>query len=787
MRFNFFTFFILFFCGFGTAFGQTFHRDFYDGLIYVRITPGAQAPPALDELKKKSASDWQILYKKFGVTFIGKGSTIDHPALNRYYKFRFTHIAQTDAFLNALKSRKDVESAQLRPIDRPITPVVVPNDYQPASISWHLARIRAVPAWQYARGKKDVIIAIVDDAVKVSHADLNANIWTNEDEIPANGIDDDLNGFIDDVHGYDLADNDPNTNPPANATKFHFSHGTHCAGIAGAVTDNGIGLASISFNCRIMPIKCTPDASAQTLIEQSFEGVEYAIKNGADVISMSFGSYQFSDMFSSLMVAANSKGIVCVGGAGNDNNENKFYPSAYDFVVSVGATNAADNKADYSNYGNWIDVMAPGDLYSTVASGTADAYEFYSGTSMATPLVAGLCGLMRSYYPDKSADEILACLISSAKNINANVPSELWGKLGGGRIDALGALECMEPFACTADTFYTHFAHQTELNETTEGNFAGTNSRGFTRFAQLYDQTRGLNRLKRAGLKFGKANIQSLETKIQLKIWEIDYDNAELPGAELYSFDLNKDSIQYYTNKNEIYFFVPDTALAIPHRFYLGVEILSGGSDEIALYTSADTTITTLIGSAGDVWQTATQAWNQAFALGVFPFLKNDKSDLLQTAQITTESNGMLRFFADEPNGAFYYWRFSDGVNLSGRLIKRGFSQIGSYSVQLYVTNDVCSFNQTFTFDVSSIGRGEALNIPPLKLYPNPTEKSLFIEGARLHSVILLDAMGREIFYRINLNDDKIEIDLSPLPAGIYGARVTTVEGKTEVHKVIKR
>lgn len=324
-----------------------------------------------------------------------------------------------------------------------------PNDL--GSGQYGLDIINAKQAWDLTKGDSDIVIAVVDDAVLLTHADLAPNIWTNVNEIAGNGIDDDLNGYIDDVNGWDVADNDNDVNPVSTATNKYHSHGTHCAGIVSAKSDNGIGIASLGFNLKIMPVKIggerifpKPPYPLYIRLINAYRGVEYAIYNGANVISMSWGREgPPSATEQTLLDIAYSKNIVCVAAANNYDTNLIYYPAAYDHVINVASSNSKDFRSSFSNYGSTIDVSAPGTgIYSTVPG--LLKYDYKDGTSMACPLVSALCGLMLSVNPVLTVDEIESCLKSTCDTIYATDPKYL-GKMGAGRVNAYNALRCIRP------------------------------------------------------------------------------------------------------------------------------------------------------------------------------------------------------------------------------------------------------------------------------------------------------------------------------------------------------
>lgn len=351
------------------------------------------------------------------------------------FEIKCNSIDSAKQLLSRLRSSGLVEFAEFAPTYRFS---FLPNDYN-AGKQYALNRVQAVQAWDLCRGGKQSVIAVVDDAIDTSHPDLRFQIWRNKAEIRANGIDDDGNGFIDDWYGWDAADLDNNPNPPAGANAAFFNHGTHCAGIAAASTHNGTGMASVGFNLALMPVKI--GSSSDGSIRNAFQGVEYAVVNKAGVISMSWGGNGYSQAFQMLFDYAHTKNIVCVAAAGNDGGQGMKYPAAYQHVISVGSTDQADKMSAFSNFGTWLDVCAPGsDIYSTVPGAS---YAELSGTSMACPLAAGLCALMRAYAPYLNADDIETCLKDGCDDVNAQNPSRS-GLMGSGRINALKSLQCLK-------------------------------------------------------------------------------------------------------------------------------------------------------------------------------------------------------------------------------------------------------------------------------------------------------------------------------------------------------
>ena len=315
----------------------------------------------------------------------------------------------------------------------------LPNDPSYSSC-WHLDKIQANLAWELGIGSSDIVVSIVDDAITINHPDLQNVIWVNPNEIPNNGIDDDNNGYIDDINGWDTYTNDNDPSPHSNTPAW--AHGTHCAGIAGAHTDNNIGISAVGFGVSLMAVKT---ADNNGLVNQTWDGVYYSIVSGADVISCSWSSGSYSQTNNNIIEFGINNGSIIVAASGNNGANlasNPKYPACYNGVICVANTTSSDIKAGSSNYGTRVDLGAPGSsILSTIPY---SGYGTKTGTSMSTPMVAGLLGLMKSFSPNTSNEQLINCMKNSCDNIDALNPSYI-GLLGSGRINAYQALLCLSP------------------------------------------------------------------------------------------------------------------------------------------------------------------------------------------------------------------------------------------------------------------------------------------------------------------------------------------------------
>lgn len=296
------------------------------------------------------------------------------------------------------------------------------------------ASISATTAWNTFTGTGKMIVAVIDTGVDYTHPDLAANMWVNKGEIPGNGVDDDHDGYVDDVYGYDFVNNDGD---PMDDN----SHGTHCAGIIGAVGNNGIGVSGVIWDVQIMALKFM-DASGSGSTSNAIKALNFAVSHGAEISSNSWGGAGFNSALNDAINNARAAGHIFVAAAGNsgaNNDATPFYPSSYtqDNVVAVAATDSNDNLAGYSNYGaTTVDLAAPGSsIYSTVPV-SMGSYAYKSGTSMATPFVAGALALVWDAHPDWTYSQVINQVLSTVDQL----PS-LAGKVAsGGRLNLANAL-----------------------------------------------------------------------------------------------------------------------------------------------------------------------------------------------------------------------------------------------------------------------------------------------------------------------------------------------------------
>lgn len=358
---------------------------------------------------------------------------------------------------------------------------------------WYLNKLGVKEAWSYLQsqginpgGSRDVVVAVIDTGVDYNHPDLVGNIWTNTGEIPGNGIDDDSNGFVDDIHGANTV-GDSYSGESGNPMDDN-GHGTHVAGIIAAQGNNNFGGTGIAFNVQIMPIKAAQSSGVLTSSDIA-QAIYYAADKGADVINMSFGGYGRSVVEEDALQVAYGISVL-IAAAGNNGRPNEtikmipgipMYPAAYPWVVGVMAEMPApaangDNLAGFSNWDAYYqnsleyEVMAPGvDIFSTMPN---SSYAKWDGTSMAAPVVAGIAALIRSKFTDKnvySSRFIMGQVVSTGPKVQGITPVGTSEPIFYNEINAFSALTNTPKPEITVAEIYTFDSVSIDANNNGNG------------------------------------------------------------------------------------------------------------------------------------------------------------------------------------------------------------------------------------------------------------------------------------------------------------------------------
>ncbi len=419
--------------------GQTLNYDYQDGIVVFQlkekakiintVSPKSRVVDFRTEPVFREISKYEIL------EVLRLHPDIKDEKLKRTYQIQLRNMYEVYDVIRILTLHPSVEYAEMKELHRTF---LTPNDLgpnatntagtSPTNNQWSLHKIQAQQAWDIGTGNSNVIVAVTDDAFKIDHVDLINKL----------------------VNPYDAV---TQSNNPSPCGSNNGNHGTHVAGTVGAQTNNGTGVASIGFNVSIMPIKI---GNCNNQLTHGYEGITYAANNGAHVVNMSWGGGGFSNYGQNVCNFAWNQGTILVAAAGNNNASTVFYPAGYNNVIAVASTTPTDARSSFSQYGTWINIAAPGsNIRSTYATST---YSSISGTSMASPHVAGLMGLMRSVAPNATNTQLINCLYSGAENINAQNPNFI-GQLGAGRINAFNSMVCAAQYAAQFDASISAIVH----------------------------------------------------------------------------------------------------------------------------------------------------------------------------------------------------------------------------------------------------------------------------------------------------------------------------------------
>jgi subtilisin family serine protease len=346
--------------------------------------------------------------------------------LSTMYTVQVDPLADVKKILSQFNNMESVAYAEEK-VTNELT--YTPNDTLLGS-QWYIGAVDLFRAWDIQQGDTSVVVAFTDTGTDTDHPDMVANYSYNYND-PINGIDDDADGYIDNFLGWDVADDD-------NDVGFGNSgHGINVGGLVSAVTDNITGISGAGFKTRLMPVKI--DRSSTGQLTAAYEGIVYAADHGATIITNSWGSTAYRQYAQDIInYAALNKGCLVIAATGNNGFENRFYPAAYDNVLSVGSLTSPDTVKTNSNFGYWTDIMAPGDnILTTNAIG---GYGVNGGTSMAAPIVAGIAGLVKAQFPNYTWQQITEQIINNGDNIDSFNDPKYAGKLGAGRVNAFFAL-----------------------------------------------------------------------------------------------------------------------------------------------------------------------------------------------------------------------------------------------------------------------------------------------------------------------------------------------------------
>jgi serine protease len=427
-------------------------NDVVSGRVLVKIKPQYKS------VFESGAANGRSALRSTGIRRLSSGKSSGNPAgramvlkpvidITQYYEIKFNPAESVENFLNKMYETGYVEYAE--PVYKEQMQFT-PND---ALISgqYYLPLIKANQAWDLTQGSEEIIIAIIDSGVDIDHPEIASQLYENDD--PINGIDDDNNGYVDDIHGWDFSGDDVNNiyepdfvgdnNPAIFTSGPGFNHGTSVGSLAAGATNNGTGMAGVGFKSKLMFTKHYADnqaAASRDYNSNLYFGVIYAAENGARIINCSWGGPTRSQIYQDIITYATlDRGCLIVAAAGNSNNAVPLYPASYDHVISVASTDANDKRAFFSSYGSTVDISAPG-TGLTVAEFDNRHVFAGSGTSFSAPMVSGAAALLLALHPEYTALELGEQLRVTADVSMYDQNPTFLNQLGRGRLDIYRAL-----------------------------------------------------------------------------------------------------------------------------------------------------------------------------------------------------------------------------------------------------------------------------------------------------------------------------------------------------------
>ncbi len=456
---------------------DSFSQRFYTpGELIVRLRPDVSSKH-LDALSRKLGA------LSVSPVFSPTTPAGQHPRLRRNHLIRFPVDWALEPLQQRYARHPAIEAVEMNRLNRPCAETT-PNDPNYRE-QWNLVLMNMPQAWHLEQGNPAVTVAVVDSGIDIQHPDFRSQLWQNAGEIRGNRIDDDGNGYVDDIHGWDFSDapvlsGNGDWKVRDNEPQDETGHGTHVSGIIAARPNNGIGIAGIAWNCRLMPVRAGFKFGGGTYFQNddAAAAIVYAADNGAQVINMSWGDTVNAFIIEDAVAYAYARGCVLVAAAGNDGAVGSLYPAGLKTVISVAGIDAERQLYADSNFGATIDVAAPGvEILSTDLNG---GYQNLSGTSMAAAHVSGVAALVLSANPNYTKAEIQATLISTAG------PLFISSLVGGGLVDASAALTASTGLIAQIDT------HQVSLQTTESSNvgeieiFGSAGGIGFTEYRLEY-------------------------------------------------------------------------------------------------------------------------------------------------------------------------------------------------------------------------------------------------------------------------------------------------------------
>ena len=799
-------------------FSQTVHQNAKDGSLIFKLKDNYVHNYIIDEnnfVDLSSMTNLSKLIEKYQVNSVTRELTaFNDPKCMRIFFVNFSAIQQVDEFITALSKLDFVEYAELD-YKRDVKSTPTNDPYYTGNYKWYLTQINAEAAWAIQQGSSSVKVAIVDNAIWGAHPDLSL-IASNQCNATVNPV---QTGAGKSAPPTSISQNPNCTMDQFNAgtcTSYEWSHGTHCAGLVGAINNNSIGIASIAGGVTLMGARCADDAGNMYSTSIS-RGINWAAQQGANVISMSLGGPDFSSSEQTQMTTCFNQGICMVAAAGNDGTNVQSYPAAYTNVLGVASTDNNKKLSSFSQYGTWVKVAAPGGFYNESTSYTnmtsttyctsqyyrivgvtaiTGNYDGMQGTSMACPVTAGACALLKSKNSSATPTQIYNCLTSTSQTLASGSNTIATGV---GIIDVAAALGCIGGSSTTPTAQFsgTPTSGNTPLTvQFTDQSTAGTGATITNRSWTFTGGNPATSTATNPSVTYSVPGTYTVSLTVTNSLSLTDnetktaYITVAQPGS---NFTLDFEASSNFTTS-----FTPWTTADVDASPTYGIEnttFTNSGTAMafMAFNASATTPATTGADAHGGVRQGA------SFASSTPP-----NNDWLISPQIRPlNATWKFRMWVRSYTSTYGLERYKIGVSTSGNQpanftnFLTGSSYVEApttwtlkeFSLASYVNQDVyfginCVSNDAFIFFIDDISIGAVTGIDDdsqtdnsIHVYPNPAQDVIFInfeDASRRKSQINITDMSGKIIMSQEYNETGtggFAIDASNIPAGMYMIR----------------
>ncbi len=662
-------------------------------------------------------------------------------------------------------------------------------------------------AWNIEQGDSNIVVGIIDSGTKLDHPEFTNRIWINYNEIPSNGLDDDSNGYVDDVKGWDFANTDNNPSDD-------HGHGTNVVGIIGANGNNSIGYAGVDWNCKLMTLKGL-DNTNLGYYSWFADAIYYGVDNGANVINMSLGGTGTSTTLQNAVTYALNNNVIIVACMMNTNSNTVYYPAAYTGVIAVGSTNSNDTRSNPffwsstsgSNYGSHISVVAPGNyIYGLNYQSNTNYNSYWGGTSQATPLVSGLASLLLAQNPNRTPAQIKSIIERTAKDRVGNLSEDTLGwdqYYGYGRINAFKALSVSPSSLIYSPSIV--IATRTITNINSSVTYLGDSITSFSispslpTGVSLNTSTGRISGIPKVSIPqtvftiTGTNNGGSTTASFRLTV------NSIAPSNLKYN-DSNIVATRTITNINSSVIYSGDsiTSFSITPSLPLGLSLntSTGLISGIPLVTLPQTTFTITGTNNGG----STTASFRLTVNSIAPNnLKYNDSSIVATRTITN-INSSVTYSGDSITNFSIIPVLPNGLSLNtttGLISGTPTVNIAQTIFTITGSNSGGSTTTNFTLTVNSPVSIKPINVNTfsnINIKPNPFSSQIeidFMSNTKENTkLVIIDAVGKEVFVKTiqsNIGNNNIIIDeMTNLNSGIYFARLESNSGYSPSFKLVK-